>query len=89
MSEVESLDFFRDGQLVNDPYLYLAGAAPPVPRARRVAPRCRHGDGLRRGADGARRLGDVFVVHVGDWALPRITRPTRGRRRQRADRSAP
>src|ERR1700737_2816570 len=24
MSEVESTDFFRDGKLINDPYLYLA-----------------------------------------------------------------
>ena len=31
MSEVESLDFFRDGQLVNDPYLYLAALCSKCP----------------------------------------------------------
>jgi hypothetical protein len=31
MSEIESMDFFRDGQLVNDPYPYLAALRSTCP----------------------------------------------------------
>jgi len=32
MSDIESKDFFRDDQLVNDPYLYLAAMRTAPPR---------------------------------------------------------
>ena len=37
MSEIESQDFFRDDELVDDPYPYLAALHSKVPGAARAA----------------------------------------------------
>ena len=55
MSEIESQDFFRDDELVADPYPYFDCLREQVPGAARAAPRRRDGDGLRRGDRGLQR----------------------------------
>ena len=78
MSEIESQDFFRDDELVNDPYPYLAALRSKCPVRREP----HHDVVMVTGYDEALAvlgdIDDVFVMHVGDRALPGFPVPLEG-----------
>ena len=88
-TDCETIDFFSDESLVDDPYPYFEQLRSAVPGDAAAAPRCGGGDRLRRGDTGLPRRRHVLVVQLGDRSVRHVPGAARGRRRQRDHRAPP
>ena len=89
VTDFDAIDFFRGDELLADPYPYFEFLRAQCPVRREP----HHDVVMVTGYDEAVEVyndtDDLLVVHLGDRSVPRVPRPARGRRRQRAHRAAP
>ena len=81
MSDWETIDFFTDESLVEDPYPYFDELRAAVPGAAAPPPRRRRGDRLRRAERGVPRPRHLLVVQLGRRPVRDVPGAARGRRR--------
>ena len=88
MTDFKAIDFFRDDDLIVDPYPYFEAIAAEGP----VRPEPHHGVVMVTGYDEAMAIysdTDTFSsCNCGHRAVPRVPRAARGRRRQRPHRAS-